>query len=125
MKNNLRFRFAGIAVMLAMAAVFAAIVMLLWNVLIPPLFALPVLNYWQAAVLLLLARILFGGLEHGFHGGMGRHRFHHGNKLREKWLNMSDEERKEFVKNEKDFYSFNRHHFHRFSNDEENKKDEE
>ncbi|MCL1954820.1 MAG: hypothetical protein FWF68_06055 [Spirochaetes bacterium] len=124
MKRNFKWRFAGIGAILAMIAVFGAVVMLLWNVIIPPLFALPSLNYWQAAGLLLLVRILFGGMEHSLavRGGMrGDYRQYHGNKLREKWLNMSDEERKEFIEKEKDFFKFNRgfSRFHDFfANDE-------
>jgi hypothetical protein len=113
--------------MLAMVAVFGTVVMLLWNALIPPLFALPVLNYWQAAGLLLLARLLFGGWRgHAAHRGEG-HPFHHGNKLREKWMSMSGEERKEFIEKEKDFFKFQKD-FSRFNDyfdgGDEHKKDE-
>ena len=37
------------------------IVMLLWNSLMPPLFSLPALSFWQALGILMLCRILFGG----------------------------------------------------------------
>ncbi|MDR2730457.1 MAG: hypothetical protein LBB81_06105, partial [Treponema sp.] len=86
MKNIIRFRFAGIFIMLAAIAAFGAVVMLLWNALLPTLFVLPTLSYWQAAGLLILARILFGGLVHDMADGRmrGNHNFHHGNKLREK-----------------------------------------
>ena len=115
-----KFRFLGIGVFLAMLAVFAAVAMLLWNALMPELFGLPSLNYVQAAGMVALARILFGGLG-GLgggrfmpHGGHGRDErlFHHGNALREKWMNMSEEERKAFVEKERGF----RNYFHdRFS----------
>jgi hypothetical protein len=42
-------------------------VKLLWNWLLPPLFGLPAVTFWQALGLLVLCRILFGGL--GRHGG--------------------------------------------------------
>ena len=45
------------------------IVMLLWNWLLPPLFALPRITIWQGFGLLMLCRILFGG----FGGGGGKH----------------------------------------------------
>jgi len=109
MKDTIKFRFTGFGIMLATIAAFSVVVMLLWNALMPPLFALPALNYWQAAGLMLLSRILLGGLIHDMagHGRMrGNHRFDHGNKLREKWMNMSEEERKEFM--EKDFFRFNK-----------------
>lgn len=38
-----------------------AIVMLLWNTLLPTLFSLPAVSFWQALGILLLCRILFGG----------------------------------------------------------------
>ena len=38
------------------------VVMHLWNWLLPPLFGLKTLGFWQALGLLLLCRILFGGL---------------------------------------------------------------
>jgi hypothetical protein len=47
-------------------ALFAAlggwIVELLWNALLPPLFGWPAVTFWQALGLLVLCRILFGGL---------------------------------------------------------------
>lgn len=43
------------------------IVKWLWNWLVPPLFGLPALTFWQAAGLLALCRILFGG--NGVMGG--------------------------------------------------------
>jgi hypothetical protein len=46
------------------------IVMLLWNALLPSLFSLPVISFWQALGILLLCRILFGGV-----GMRGRRRF--------------------------------------------------
>jgi hypothetical protein len=108
MKNILKFRFAGIGIMLAMVAVFGAAVMLLWNALMPQIFNLPQIGYLQAAGLLVLARVLFGGtgndrrnyaINRGARGG--GYLFEHGNKLREKWMNMSEEERKEFMEKEK------------------------
>jgi hypothetical protein len=130
MKNTIRFGFAGIGIMLVMCAVFGAAVMLLWNALMPQIFALPVLNYWQAVGLLVLTRLLFGGIG-GWHGhaahrgarGDGR-LFHRNNKLREKWMNMSEDERKEFIEKEKDFYtSRNRFsHLHEFFEDKKEKE---
>jgi hypothetical protein len=115
--------------MLAAIAVFSVVVMLLWNMLMTRIFGLPVLNYWQAVGLLILARLLFGGLGGIAHGagrrglfGSGEDRlFHHSNKLREKWMNMSADERKEFIEKEKDFFKHQRgfSHFHYFFGDGE------
>ena len=125
MKNTIKFRFAGIGIMLATCAVFGVVVMLLWNMLMPQIFALPFLNYWQAVGLLILARLLFGGLgglvHNGLRGAGGNDRlFQHGNKFREKWMNMSADERKEFIEKEKDFFKSYRgfSRFHEFFDDE-------
>lgn len=73
------------------------IVMLLWNWLMPVLFGLPDVSFWQATGLLLLCKILFGGFGGGHHGH--GHGCHHagGNKLRERWENMTPEERERIV----------------------------
>jgi hypothetical protein len=57
-----------IALGLLAVLVFGSLVMLLWNTLFPQLFHLPLITFWQALGLLLLAKILFGG----FRGGPGR-----------------------------------------------------
>lgn len=81
-------------------AITSAVVMLLWNALIPALFAGPVLTYWQAAGLLILTKIFFGAMGKGF----GRHRSHHyademwKKKLKEKFESMSPEEQEKFRK---------------------------
>jgi len=132
MKNILKFRFAGIGIMLVTCAVFGAAVMLLWNALMPQIFTLPQISYLQSVGLLVLARLLFGGIGDerrnyaGYRGaGRGRYLFDHGNKIREKWMNMSEEERKEFIEKEKEFFKFNRgfSRFNVFFGDEEGKKD--
>jgi len=93
-KDVIKFRFAGIGIVLAMCAVFAVGVMLLWNALMPQIFGLPQVGYLQAAGLLLLARLLFGGLSHRHGGPLGHRGMHHGgNMLRERWAGMSEAER--------------------------------
>jgi hypothetical protein len=47
-------------------------VMWLWNWLMPTLFRLPQLSFWQAVGLLLLCHLLFKG-HHGHHGRDPRH----------------------------------------------------
>ena len=107
----------------AMAAVFSVAVMLLWNALIPTIFGLAVINFWQALGLLALARILFGSFGHHgrgmMHGGM------HGNHMREKWMKMTDEQRKEFINRRKEH--MHRGHFFGggFDFDDDSKKDNE
>jgi hypothetical protein len=76
----------------AFIAVFGCAVMFLWNALLPGITGLRAINFPEAVGILILARILFGGL-----GGMG---WHHGHKnsFKERWLTMSDEDRKAFIR---------------------------
>jgi hypothetical protein len=67
-----------------------AVVMALWNLLIPDIFGLPPLHYWQALGLFLLSRILFGNF------GFGNKKPFMNNRLKEKMMNMSEEERQQF-----------------------------
>ncbi len=131
MKNIIKSRITGFLTMLAVIAAFGAAAMLLWNALMPQIFAMPALTYWQTVGLMLLARILFGGLAHDMAHGGRRGRgdvlmFRQGNKLREKWMNMSEEERKEFMEKEKDFFKFHRDfsRFNGFFGGDEGKKDD-
>ena len=64
---------------------FGELVMHLWNWLLPPLFGLHMITFWQALGLLLLSRILFGSWGSG--GGNRRSR------RRDKWEKMTPEER--------------------------------
>ncbi|MDR2868479.1 MAG: hypothetical protein LBV46_02935, partial [Bacteroidales bacterium] len=47
----------------AIVAGFSAVMMLLWNALIPAIFGLVCINFWQALGLLVLGRMLFGGFR--------------------------------------------------------------
>src|SRR5579863_7511783 len=70
--------------------IFGNIVMLLWNALLPVLFHFPLISFWQALGLLVLAKILFGGFRGG---GPGRH---WKNRMERKWMNMTPEEKERF-----------------------------
>ena len=75
---------------------FSAITMLLWNALLPNIFGIACINFWQALGLLVLGRILFSGIG----GGSPMHM--HGDRknfIREKWMKMTPEERREFFRN--------------------------
>lgn len=67
------------------------VVQLLWNWLLPPLFGFPMVSFWQALGLLVLSRILFGGLGRGGHRGPRGMRFSREDKerfrdrMRERW----------------------------------------
>jgi hypothetical protein len=100
-----------IAVMgLAFFAAVTALLMLLWNALVPDIFGLNDINFWQAAGLIVLTKLLFccswGRGGHWHHKRM--HDFHHHhNSLHRKWMKMSPEEREEFIQKR-------RHHHHDF-----------
>jgi Spy/CpxP family protein refolding chaperone len=70
LKNALKFVF--FAALFVAAATFAT--MSLWNWLMPMIFHLPMLTFWQALGLLVLSRILTGGFGRGGQGGWARGR---------------------------------------------------
>lgn len=87
-----KIRFVGLRIL-----IFAVIVLglgslvtwWLWDALMPTLFGLHAIGYWQAMGLMILARLLFGGLGRGW-GRARRARFVRG------WHNLSPEERQRF-----------------------------
>ncbi len=87
-KRRALFAFFGPLLILLLGAV----VMWLWNAILPQVLVVNRINYWQALGLFLLCRILFGGF--GFKGRSGR--FEGGENWRNKWQNMTEEERKNF-----------------------------
>ncbi|MBL1411038.1 hypothetical protein [Sphingobacterium faecale] len=92
--KKIKFALLAIACMAALSGV----IMILWNLLIPEIFGLTTLNFWQALGLFALTRLLFGrfgggrgkGCRPGF-GSMKR------GAMAEKWAKMTAEERKEFI----------------------------
>lgn len=71
-------------------ALFGLVVMSLWNWLMPGLFGLKPIGYWQGLGLFILCKILFGGFRGPGGGGRWRHR------MRERWERMTPEEREKF-----------------------------
>jgi hypothetical protein len=65
------------------------VVMLLWNWLLPTLFGLQAITFWQAIGLLALCRILFGG----FRLGRGGQRSWSRRRMAERCEGMTSEER--------------------------------
>lgn len=80
-----------VIVFVGIAAALSWVVMLLWNAILPETVGVKPLTFWQAAGLLLLAKILFGGWKRA--GGSRRHaaRQH----WKHKWMSMNAEERQE------------------------------
>ena len=56
--------FMGIAFAVVFALVFGIVVKLLWNWLMPAIFGLGEISYWQAFGLVILAKLLFGAFGH-------------------------------------------------------------
>lgn len=88
-----RIRFPFFIGIIPIALLLAALVQWLWNSILPDLVQVGQLSYWKALGLLVLCRILFGGFRGGPAAGRGP--FRH-NRLREKWMHMSEEERQHF-----------------------------
>lgn len=80
-----------ILVFIAIAAALSAVVMLLWNAILPDVAGVKPLTFWQALGLLVLAKILFGGVGKVF----GRKHSSKKKQWRNKWMNMNQEERRE------------------------------
>ncbi|HLN04154.1 MAG TPA: hypothetical protein VK335_33015 [Bryobacteraceae bacterium] len=75
---------------LAVAAI-SFLVMGLWNVLMPSIFAVRAITFWQALELLVLSKLLFGGFR-PYPGGSPRWR----RRMMERWEQMTPEEREKF-----------------------------
>ncbi len=86
MRNNMRFFFPIIIIFILFGLSF--VIQLLWNHIISPTFSLTQFNYWQAMGLFAFCRILFGGFKFG--------PFPNHQAQKEKWRNMSEEERTKF-----------------------------
>lgn len=86
--------FRGIKI-LTLAAVALAllgyVVMTLWNAVLPAVTGLHAINFVQALGLLVLSRILFGGLR-----GWGRRGGHWRARMQARWQQMTPEERERF-----------------------------
>ncbi|MBX3047735.1 MAG: hypothetical protein KIT46_08115 [Anaerolineales bacterium] len=74
--------------MLLFVSVGGFVVRALWNWLMPELFGLPLISFWQGLGLLVLTRLLFGGM-----GGPGRRGKHRKHKNRGKHWKLSSEEK--------------------------------
>ena len=86
---------AAIAMLVLFTYIGGEIVMHLWNWLLPPLFSWRQITFWQALGILVLCRILFGGL--GVHSpNRSNFRRRMADRMAERWEHMSPEERERF-----------------------------
>ncbi len=92
MKRRGLMRVLKIALFAVVAAgVLSFVVMSLWNVLMPGIFAVQAISFWQALGLLVLSKILFGGFRpHAGGGPRWRQR------MFERWEAMTPEDRERF-----------------------------
>ncbi|MFW5656812.1 MAG: hypothetical protein ACOC31_04105 [Bacteroidota bacterium] len=73
----LGFVILGAAGAAAFALIFGYLVMLLWNWLMPEIFELGTITFWQAAGITILARLVFGGFKHGGYHSSSSKKEHH------------------------------------------------
>jgi len=93
MHENRGLKAIKIALIVAVAAVVLGfLVKFLWNALVPPIFGWHTITWLQALGLLLLSKILFGGFHR--HAGGGRNHWKH--RMKERWEQMTPEEREKF-----------------------------
>lgn len=85
------------------------LVMSLWNAVLPALIGVKSIGFWQALGLLVLCRILFGGL--GMRPGMfgARRRMH------ERWMQMTPEQREQFMQHRRAGCCHHEHRWHGFA----------
>src|ERR1044072_1099246 len=79
----------------AFVMLFSYIVMRLWNGILPDVLGVKLISFWQAMGILVLSKILFSGF-----GGFAHKKEHFKNRfrqrMREKWENMTPEEKIQF-----------------------------
>lgn len=99
----------AILAMVVFVTVGGVVVRLLWNWLLPPLFGLRAVTFWEALGILALCRILFGGF--GFRGSdrsSARRRIRERveERMAERWEHMTPEERERFRQGMRDRCGF-------------------
>lgn len=92
-KRKVKKVFFVVAAVIVFTTVVGTVVMLLWNAIIPNILNTRPIKFWEAIGLLALVRLLTGGFMRGhFRKKMGRKK----KAWKEKWMNMTDEEKAEF-----------------------------
>ncbi len=99
MKSRFRERKVAGFILIGIAAfsLFSFIVMSLWNAVLVPVVNVSTVTFWQASGILLLSKILFSGFRGGGSFGRGRHQW--SQEMKDKWQNMTPDE-KEKMKQE-------------------------
>ena len=86
-------RLLFIPLMIVGAALIVTLVMALWNWLMPAIFGLTTITFWQAGGLLLLSKLLFSGFNFN---KKGRRSPFARKEMKEKFMNMTNEEKEGF-----------------------------
>ncbi|MFN8247542.1 MAG: hypothetical protein U0T68_01175 [Ferruginibacter sp.] len=85
-----------IPIIIAAIFLFGAIVMGLWNAILPAVLGVKTITLWQALGILILSKILFGGFRGGGFGG--HHKKQRWMEMQQKLAQMTPEEREQFKK---------------------------
>jgi hypothetical protein len=78
------------AIVMVAFTVFGFVVTHLWNYLMPAMFGLRTITFWQAVGLMVLGRLLLGGIGPRFGGAPWRRH------MMERWEQMTPEQREKF-----------------------------
>lgn len=92
-KNNFKKFLFFIPMMIFGLSAISFIVMQLWNWLMPVIFQLPTISFLQAAGLFALSKILFSSFNFN---GRNKKMYLNNQAMKEKMMNMSEEERQQF-----------------------------
>lgn len=108
MKSFRQKKVLGLLCFLCIFSLVGLVVMLLWNALLPTILGVSTISYLQSLGILVLSRLLFGGIGHwGRHHGMRHHHAHHHMshsrkkdffEIHDKLRGMSREEKVEFMR---------------------------
>lgn len=86
-----------ISFVVVVAVLLGLVTMELWNALLPQIFKLPRITFWQGLGLLVLSKILFGGFHrHSGHRDQWKQRMR--SRMRDRWESMTPEDREKFRK---------------------------
>lgn len=99
-KNDMKIKLFGFLLVWAavIPAAVSGLIMCVWNMLMPQLFGLGAIGFWQSAALFLLCQLLSGGFVLGLLllvGGIHVIVFHRNHAAHERWKKMTDEQRRE------------------------------
>ena len=85
---------SGVIIACVFGLAFGWLVMILWNWLMPGLFGLKLITYWQAFGIIILARLIMGSIggHHPRHNGSPwhPHYHHHGGEGGDEWAPAGD-----------------------------------